>query len=161
MNRRLFLTRLNFEIFLLFTVYGMHHVHIWHCVCMLLACYYKAVHNAWMTGQKAASWLLLASRGCQVHLVTHMKKLCRADAVIVSTGNSGESIAERVKEITNGKGAYAAVDAVGGELTGKLLEGVRSQGKLLVYGGLSGLSFSAGIPDVLVQLKVRYSHRKC
>lgn len=76
-----------------------------------------------------------------------------ADQVIASTGDSGEDIAERVGQITGGKGAYAAVDAVGGDLTGKLLAGVRPRGTLLIYGVLSGRTFTAGIPDVLFQLK--------
>lgn len=81
--------------------------------------------------------------------------------MIASTGDSGEDIAERVGQITGGKGAYAAVDAVGGDLTGKLLAGVRPRGTLLIYGVLSGRTFTAGIPDVLFQLKVGHTVWQC
>ena len=39
---------------------------------------------------------------------------CSADEVVVST--AGEGLAERVKEITGGEGAYAAIECVGGDL---------------------------------------------
>ena len=76
---------------------------------------------------------------------------CRANKVIVSDG-AQHDIAEQVREVTGVKGAYAAVDCVGGKLTGKLLAGVREGGTLLVYGMLSGTDFSAGISDVMFQL---------
>lgn len=43
--------------------------------------------------------------------------MCRADEVINS---STEDIAERVKEITGDKGAYAALDPLGGDFTNKV-----------------------------------------
>ena len=39
---------------------------------------------------------------------------CSADEVVVST--AGEGLAERVKEITGGEGAYSAIECVGGDL---------------------------------------------
>lgn len=78
----------------------------------------------------------------------------RADEVLVWNAQTGENIAERVHDITGGKGAYAAIDAVGGELTQKLVEAVRPRGQTLIYGAMSGLTFTAGIPDVLFHLKV-------
>ena len=78
---------------------------------------------------------------------------CRADEVIVST--SGEDIPERVKEITGGKGAYAAMDAVAGALTAHLLSATRASGKLLIYGLLSGPSFTGSVLDVLAMDKVQ------
>ena len=82
--------------------------------------------------------------------------LYRADEVIVAGGEgASENIAQRVQDITGGKGAYGAVDCVGGELTGKLLAAVRPRGTLLVYGAMGGLQLQGGIPDVLFQGKVR------
>ena len=93
---------------------------------------------------------------CLAKVLTLHGALHRADEVIVSTGESGEDIEKRVKEITDGSGAYATIDAVGGALTAKLLAATRRQGTLLVYGAMSGLEFDGGIPDVLFQLKVRH-----
>lgn len=84
---------------------------------------------------------------------------CRADEVIVSQGE-GDSIQEQVQTITDGRGAYAGVDAVGGELAGKLLAAVRPQGTLLVYGAMAGWTFTASIPDVLFHLKVGAAHEQ-
>ena len=73
----------------------------------------------------------------------------------MSSGSSGENIGERVQAITDGKGAYAGVDAVGGELTGELLKGIRPKGTLAIYGILSGFKFEGNIRDVLFHIKVK------
>ena len=65
-----------------------------------------------------------------------------------------DSIANRVGEVTDGKGAYAAVDSVGGDMLGKLLSAVRPRGTLLLYGAMSGVTFNGQIPDLLFHLKV-------
>ncbi|KAK9790126.1 hypothetical protein WJX73_010431 [Symbiochloris irregularis] len=78
-----------------------------------------------------------------------------ADEVLVASGESdGEDIAARVKEITKDQGAYGAIDAVAGVMTQRLLAAVRPKGTLLVYGLMSGLTFSGSILDVLIELKV-------
>uniref|UniRef100_A0A0C9S610 TSA: Wollemia nobilis Ref_Wollemi_Transcript_12305_979 transcribed RNA sequence n=1 Tax=Wollemia nobilis TaxID=56998 RepID=A0A0C9S610_9CONI len=54
-----------------------------------------------------------------------------ADEVINS---ETEDIIKRVREITNGEGAYACIDAVGGILTKVVAGCVRDKGKVIVYG---------------------------
>lgn len=73
-------------------------------------------------------------------------KLIGADEVIVSTE---EDVVERVKAITGGKGAWSAMDAVGGEMFSKCASSVRAGGTVFVYGALSGLECSFSIPDLL------------
>lgn len=55
---------------------------------------------------------------------------------------NGEGLAERVKEITGGRGAYAAIEAVGGELFAAAASAVRNGGTALIYGAMSGLGAS-------------------
>lgn len=76
-----------------------------------------------------------------------------ADEVIVSDGESGEDIVQRVQDITSARGAYGTIDPIGGQTTAKLLTATRARGTVLIYGALSGLSFTGGIPDILFQLK--------
>jgi NADPH:quinone reductase-like Zn-dependent oxidoreductase len=73
-----------------------------------------------------------------------------ADHIICS---SDEDVTEAVHNITDGKGAYGAVDAVAGDMTGTLLSSVRNGGSVLVYGAMAGMTFSASVPDVLFKLK--------
>ena len=62
----------------------------------------------------------------------------RADEVVAT---DQEDIKERVQQITGGKGAWAAIDAVAGETTAKVIAATRTGGTVLVYGVLSGHSF--------------------
>ena len=55
--------------------------------------------------------------------------MLRADEVIATTD---ENLVARVKEITNGKLAYAAVDPIGGAFTKDVVEAVRSGGTVYV-----------------------------
>ena len=55
----------------------------------------------------------------------------RADVVIAT---DAEQLGSVVSSATQGKGAFAAVDCVGGELTGKMLTSVREGGTLIAYG---------------------------
>ena len=55
----------------------------------------------------------------------------------------------RVREITNGKGAYAAVDPVAGPMTKTMAAATRDNGTVLLYGALAGFEFTAGVADVL------------
>ncbi len=55
--------------------------------------------------------------------------MCRADEVIVSTE---EGLVDRVKQITNRKLAYAAVDPIGGEFTKDVAAAVRPGGTVYV-----------------------------
>ena len=65
-----------------------------------------------------------------------------------------EDWVDKVKHITDGKGAYGAVDAVAGELTAKMVNAVRKDGTVLIYGALSGFTATVPVPDVLFQGKI-------
>jgi len=69
------------------------------------------------------------------------------DYVIVS--QDGSSIQEKVMGITNGKGAYAGVECVGGVVFQACTSAIRANGTILIYGAMSGLEMSVQIPDVL------------
>ena len=73
-------------------------------------------------------------------------KAIGADEVLCS---ETDDIAARVKEITGGKGAWGAVDAVGGALTARMTGALRNGGLLLLYGAMSGLEFTGSIVDCL------------
>ncbi|PSC74291.1 NAD(P)-binding [Micractinium conductrix] len=79
------------------------------------------------------------------HHTEELKKL-GADEVINS---SEEDVVERVKQITGGKGAFAALECVGGEITGKLIEALQDGGVCLIYGAMAAFDFTAGIPPIL------------
>ena len=68
-----------------------------------------------------------------------------ADHVIVQS----DDIPTKVKEITNSKLAYAGLDPVGGDLTIKLTGSIRNNGTLIIYGAMSGLTFTGSIIDAL------------
>ena len=74
--------------------------------------------------------------------------------MIVANGD-GEDIAARVKDITAQSMAYAALHAVAGETSGKILSAVRPAGTLLVYGLLSGTTVQTNVTDLLFHRKVR------
>jgi len=57
-----------------------------------------------------------------------------ADEVVCS---SDEDIVERVMAITEGKGVPFAIDAVGGDVTGKVVRSLSTAGTALIYGVLS------------------------
>ena len=78
-------------------------------------------------------------------LVDELKAL-GANEVIVSTE---EDVTERIKEITGGKGAWGALDCVGGELFQKVASGVRNDGLAIIYGAMDGLGASFAVPDPL------------
>ncbi|KAH9552111.1 hypothetical protein CY35_09G046800 [Sphagnum magellanicum] len=78
-------------------------------------------------------------------------KALGADEVI-STDN--EDVATRVKEITGGKLAYAAVDAVGGTLTKQVTASVRDGGQVFIYGALGGWDAIVGVGDLFRGVRV-------
>lgn len=73
-----------------------------------------------------------------------------ADHVINS---ETEDIVKRVKEITGGKGAYGAIDAIGGATSPKIVAALRKNGKYLLYGALDTSPLSASNGDILAQTK--------
>jgi NADPH:quinone reductase-like Zn-dependent oxidoreductase len=72
-------------------------------------------------------------------------KALGADEVICSTD---EDVPARVKEITGGKLAYGAVDAVAGELTKQVTASVRDGGQVYIYGVLGGFDAIVGVGDL-------------
>jgi len=73
-------------------------------------------------------------------------KALGADEVIVSTE---EDIPGRVNEITGDKGAYGAIECVGGDLFASITASVRAGGTAIIYGAMSGLTATYDIPSVL------------
>ena len=69
-----------------------------------------------------------------------------ADEVICSTD---EDVVARAKEITGGRGAWGALDAVGGAMTGTLAASVRDDGQVFLYGVLSGFSTTLDSMDLI------------
>lgn len=78
-----------------------------------------------------------------------------ADEVINS---EKEDITMRVREITNGEGAYAGVDAVGGVSLKVVAENVRDKGTVFVYGGLASNDVIVGIDDLIREVKISWWH---
>ncbi|KAG0607988.1 hypothetical protein M758_8G069500 [Ceratodon purpureus] len=72
-------------------------------------------------------------------------KALGADEVICSTD---EDVVARVKEITGGKGAWGALDPVGGTITGMLASCVRDGGQMFIYGVLGGFTLTMGTKDL-------------
>ncbi|KAH8945096.1 hypothetical protein BDL97_12G021700 [Sphagnum fallax] len=72
-------------------------------------------------------------------------KALGADEVICSTD---EDVPARVKEITGGKLAYGAVDAVAGKLTKQVTASVRDGGQVYIYGVLGGFDAIVGVGDL-------------
>ena len=50
-------------------------------------------------------------------------------------------IQDEVLRITDGFGAWGAIDAVAGDMTSQLQDSVKANGKVLVYGALAGLEY--------------------
>lgn len=48
-----------------------------------------------------------------------------------------------------GKGAYGAVDPVGGPFAAKITQSLRDSGTLIVYSSMAGFTSDVGIPDLL------------
>ncbi|KAH8952098.1 hypothetical protein BDL97_09G067100 [Sphagnum fallax] len=78
-------------------------------------------------------------------------KALGADEVI-STDN--EDVPTRVKEITGGKLAYGALDAVAGTLTKQVTASVRDGGQVFVFGVLAGWDATVGVGDLFRGVRV-------
>lgn len=76
-----------------------------------------------------------------------------ADEVINS---EKEDIITRVKEITNGEGAYAGIDAVGGMLFKVVAGNVRDNGTVFIYGTLGSEDVIVGINDLMREVKISW-----
>jgi len=86
-------------------------------------------------------------------------KALGADEVI---STSDEDVVTRVKEITGGKLAYGALDAVSGELTKRVCASVRDGGQVFIYGILAGWEATVGVGDLFrgVHLTAWYLYRE-
>ncbi|KAG0607990.1 hypothetical protein M758_8G069700 [Ceratodon purpureus] len=73
-------------------------------------------------------------------------KALGADEVIVSTE---EDVVARVKEITGGKGAYGALDAICGTMTKTIAASVRDDGQVFLYGVLAGYDATVSAIDLV------------
>ncbi|MCO5579213.1 hypothetical protein L7F22_033067 [Adiantum nelumboides] len=80
-------------------------------------------------------------------------KALGADEVINS---ETEDVVERVKDITGGKLAYAAVDAVGGSLTKTIAAAVKDRGRVLVYGVFSGWDVTVSTTELMRGVQVSW-----
>eukprot|EP01018_Ginkgo_biloba_P003551 Gb_16896 [translate_table: standard] len=76
-----------------------------------------------------------------------------ADEVINS---ENEDIIARAKEITNGEGAYAGIDAVGGILSKVVVGCVRDKGKVFIYGALGSTDIIINLVDLIREVNVTY-----
>ncbi|KXN71461.1 NAD(P)-binding protein [Conidiobolus coronatus NRRL 28638] len=72
-------------------------------------------------------------------------------ADVVLNTEDGTDIVEEIKKITNGKGAYGAVDAVGGDLAFKLSQVVRDDGTIILYSFLGGEQVNVSGADLLLR----------
>jgi trans-2-enoyl-CoA reductase len=78
-------------------------------------------------------------------------KALGADQVICS---ADEDVVARVKEITGGKGAWGALDAVSGSMPAMLAASLRDGGQLFMYGKLSGTDHTLSTVDLWRDVKV-------
>jgi trans-2-enoyl-CoA reductase len=73
-------------------------------------------------------------------------KALGADEVVCT---ADEDLVARVKEITGGRGAYAALDAVAGDGVEAVVASLRAGGTAFVYGAMAGLGLRASVVDIL------------
>jgi NADPH:quinone reductase-like Zn-dependent oxidoreductase len=85
-----------------------------------------------------------------INLVRRKEQKAELEALgadeVIST--SDEDVVTRVKEITGGKLAYGALDAVAGELTKRVCASVRDGGQVFIYGVLAGGDGTVGVGDL-------------
>lgn len=77
--------------------------------------------------------------------IEQLKKL-GATEVIISTD---EDIVERIHMITQGKGAYAALDCLNGQTVTDLCKAVRIGGTVILYGAMTSFTFTASVVETL------------
>ncbi|MEE1926875.1 zinc-binding dehydrogenase [Streptomyces sp. TRM 70351] len=88
-----------------------------------------------------------------VRRAEHVPALERGGAVPLLTGTEND-LADRVRQATDGRGADAALDSVGGAVGGAALRCVRPGGRFVSYGMLSGRPLSVP-PEALIFRRVR------
>ena len=60
-----------------------------------------------------------------------------------------------------GKGAYGAIDAIGGAQSQKIVSSLRKNGKYILYGALDTAPVQAANMDILAQTKVSQASQPC
>jgi NADPH:quinone reductase-like Zn-dependent oxidoreductase len=92
---------------------------------------------------------------CTINVVRRREQaeeLLREGAnAVVATGE--ESLIERVRDLTEGKGVPFAIDAVGGATGGEVVSVLAPDGRMLVYGTLSGQPLSIDPRTLMVGQK--------
>jgi NADPH:quinone reductase-like Zn-dependent oxidoreductase len=88
---------------------------------------------------------VLRSRAGREHQVRELQQL-GADVILAA---DEDDIAARVMQLTAGRGAWGATDAVAGEMTGRLAAAVHPGGTVLVYGMLAGTTCTAAVADIM------------
>ncbi len=88
---------------------------------------------------------VLRSRAGREHQASALQQL-GADAILTA---DEDDIAARVMELTAGRGAWGATDAVAGEMSGRLAAAVRPGGTVLVYGMLAGTTCTVEVADIM------------
>ncbi|KXN67402.1 NAD(P)-binding protein [Conidiobolus coronatus NRRL 28638] len=89
-----------------------------------------------------------------INLVRHKDQIDDLKAIgadVVLNTEDGTDIVEEIKKITNGKGAYGAVDAVGGDLASKLSQVVRDDGTIILYSCLGGEQINISGNDLILR----------
>jgi NADPH:quinone reductase-like Zn-dependent oxidoreductase len=80
-----------------------------------------------------------------------VEELKAIGADIVLNTEDGIDIVEEIKKITNGKGAYGALDSVGGDIAFKLSQVVRNDGTVILYSILGGYQVNISGADLLLR----------
>ncbi|KAH8949024.1 hypothetical protein BDL97_10G008400 [Sphagnum fallax] len=122
-----------------------------------------------VSDESAAQYLINPWTAQVIQICKHLKiktiNVVRRDNVIpelkaigadVVINSSTEDMVSRVKELTGGKGAFAAIDAVGGILTKSVGNSLRNGGRLLVYGKLGGPDVVLSSADLMRDIDVKF-----
>jgi len=94
-------------------------------------------------GSAVGAWVISLAKQIGAKTINVVRRRDQADLLKASGADevictADEDLRERVKAITNGKGAQYGLDAVGGELGAQVLAALGRHGTLIVYGALSG-----------------------
>ena len=73
----------------------------------------------------------------------------KAQNHVICTSADDYDLAAQVMAITDGAGAYGAIDPVAGDMTGQLQDAVRPHGHVLVYGALAGIQYTGSVVSSL------------
>ncbi len=82
--------------------------------------------------------------------------------VVVASDADYPALVYRAQAVTGGRGAYAALDCLGGDQTQQVAAAVRQGGTVVLYGGMAGsvVQWSLGQALRMIDLKVRAVGRR-